>query len=89
MLNFVPSVSQHLASLVTDEHLAEGRVYPPLNQIQDVSLSIATNLAEYFYQEGSASTYPEPKDKQTFIKSFLYFTDYECFEPETWEWAQE
>ena len=77
---------QALAGLVTDGHLAEGRVYPPLSQIQDVSLAIAVDLAEYVYKEGLASAYPEPMDKEAFIRSFRYNTDYESFEPETWEW---
>ncbi|KAK7108037.1 NADP-dependent malic enzyme-like [Littorina saxatilis] len=78
--------AQALANLVTDEHLAEGRVYPPLSDIQSVSLAIAVDLAEYVYKEGMASAYPEPDDKEAFIRSFLYDTDYESFEPETWDW---
>ncbi|KAL8611336.1 NADP-dependent malic enzyme [Nucella lapillus] len=78
--------AQALAGLVTDDHLAEGRVYPPLSDIQDVSVAIATDLAQYVYREGLASTYPEPLDKEEFIRSFLYHTEYECFEPEVWDW---
>ncbi|XP_059143485.1 NADP-dependent malic enzyme-like [Physella acuta] len=78
--------AQKLADLVTDENLAEGRLYPPLSLIQDVSLKIATGLAEYVYANNMASAYPEPADKEAYIRSFLYDTDYECFEPETWDW---
>ena len=80
---------QSLANLVTDEHLAEGRLYPPLSMIQDVSLAIAVNLAEYVYKEGMASAYPEPDDKEAFIRSFLYDVTYESFEPVTWEWPDD
>lgn len=73
--------------MVTDEHLKEGRVYPPLSQVQDVSLKIAVDLAEYVYKNGLASVYPEPEDKEAFIRSFIYDTDYECFEPATWDWT--
>ena len=77
---------QRLAELVTDEHLAEGRVYPPLSDIQEVSLNIAVDLAEYCYTNGLASAYPEPDDKEEYVKSFMYTSEYEIFEPETWEW---
>lgn len=80
--------AQALAGLVTEQHLAEGRVYPPLSDIQDVSVAIATDLAQYVYKEGLASAYPEPLDKEEFIRSFLYHTEYECFEPEVWEWPE-
>ena len=74
------------ASMVTEEHLAEGRLYPPLKLVHHVSFNIAVDLAEYFYEEKLASHYPEPVDKSEFITSFLYDTDYENFLPPTWEW---
>ncbi|CAG5133844.1 unnamed protein product, partial [Candidula unifasciata] len=75
-----------VSNLVTDQHLKEGRVYPPLNEIQNVSLTIAVDLAEYVYKNDLASAYPEPEDKEAYIRSFIYDTNYECFEPETWDW---
>lgn len=80
------SVFQTCAGLVTDDHLAEGRVYPPLSEIQNVSLTIATELGEMVYMEDLASLYPEPRDKKAQIWSGMYSTDYESFEPETWDW---
>lgn len=74
---------------MTDQHLKEGRVYPPLSEIQNVSMTIAVDLAEYVYQNGLASAYPEPADKKAYIQSFIYNTDYERFEPETWDWPDE
>jgi len=74
------------ASMVSEEHIAEGRLYPPLNMLHEISLKIAVDLAEYFYSEKLASTYPEPSDKKEFIESFLYDTDYDTFVPRTWEW---
>lgn len=78
--------AQRLAGLVTDEHLKEGRVYPPLCDIQEVSFNIAVDLANYCYANGLASAYPEPDDKADYIRSFMYDAEYEIFEPETWEW---
>lgn len=77
---------QTLAGLVTQKNLDEGRVYPPLSQIREVSVKIATALAEYAYNKGTASTYPEPDNKEEFIRDYLYSTEYESFIPETWEW---
>ena len=74
---------------MTDQHLAEGRLYPPLSQIKEVSLNIAVDLAEYVYRNGLASTYPEPVDKRAFVQSFLYDIDYESFEQELWQWESQ
>ena len=72
--------------MVTEEHLAEGRVYPPLSDIQQVSTKIATYIVEYSYQHGLASHYPEPADKEEYVRSNQYSTDYESFIPPTWTW---
>lgn len=80
--------AQTCAGLVTDAHLAEGRVYPPLSEIQSVSLKIATELGHYVYEKEIASLYPEPKDKQMHIWSEMYSTAYESFEPEVWDWPE-
>jgi len=77
---------QTCAGMVTDAHLAQGRVYPPLDMIQQVSHNIATQLGHTVYKEKLALLYPEPKDKEKFIASKMYTTDYENFEPDTWDW---
>jgi malate dehydrogenase (oxaloacetate-decarboxylating)(NADP+) len=69
--------AEGLANLVTEEDLALGRMYPPLSKIKEISLKIATKVAEEAYKEGMASTYPEPKDKEAFIRSKLYNYDYD------------
>ena len=53
--------AEGLANLVTEEDLALGRMYPPLSKIKEISIKIATKVAEEAYKEGMASTYPEPK----------------------------
>jgi len=69
--------AEALAELVTDDDLAVGRLYPPLSDIRNISVKIATKLAEEAYEDGTASTYPEPKDKEAFIRSNLYDYNYE------------
>jgi len=43
-----------LASLVSEEDLAMGRIYPALSKIREVSLKIATAVAEEVHHEGLA-----------------------------------
>merc|ERR1712142_262430 len=69
--------AEGLANLVTDEDLEVGRMYPPLSKIKQVSIKIASKVAEEAYREGMASTYPEPEDKESFIRSRLYNYNYE------------
>uniref|UniRef100_A0A1B6CTZ5 Malic enzyme n=2 Tax=Clastoptera arizonana TaxID=38151 RepID=A0A1B6CTZ5_9HEMI len=68
--------AESLAHLVTEDDLSKGSLYPPLTTIQDCSIKVATRVAEFAYQKGMASTYPEPNDKAAFIKAQLYDTNY-------------
>ena len=43
-------------------------MYPPQSEIQNCSVKIAAKIAQDAYDENTASTYPEPKDKIEFIK---------------------
>ncbi|KFM76723.1 NADP-dependent malic enzyme, partial [Stegodyphus mimosarum] len=56
-----------LADQVTKENMAEGRVYPPLDTIRKVSLTIAAKVARFLFQEGLATYKPEPPDLETFL----------------------
>jgi len=62
--------------MVTADDLSVGRLYPPLRDIREISVKIATKIAEEAYEDGTASTYPEPKSKEDFIRSTLYDYDY-------------
>ncbi|XP_071800928.1 NADP-dependent malic enzyme-like isoform X2 [Asterias amurensis] len=77
-----------LASLVTSEHLKEGRVYPPLQQVRDVSLKLATKIAEYAYETNVASRYPQPNNIQEFVRSRMYDFTYDSFEPQFYDWPK-
>jgi malate dehydrogenase (oxaloacetate-decarboxylating)(NADP+) len=72
--------------MVTDDHLAEGRLYPPLNTVREVSTKLAARIVSYAYKRGMAATYPEPKDKIAFVRAHQYSTNYESFIPKTYPW---
>jgi len=80
--------SRALAEMVTEADLAEGRLYPPLEKIQECSTKIATFICETAYKQGKASTYPEPADKEAFVKSQLYNHNYTSALPTTYSWPK-
>ncbi|RWS10093.1 NADP-dependent malic enzyme-like protein [Dinothrombium tinctorium] len=61
-----------LADLVSKEHIAQGRVYPPLQQIREVCLQVAAKVAQYFFVESLATLRPEPEDKLLFMRGKQY-----------------
>jgi malate dehydrogenase (oxaloacetate-decarboxylating)(NADP+) len=44
--------AQTLADQVSESDRAEGRIYPPLSRIREVSLAIATAVAQFVYDRG-------------------------------------
>ncbi|XP_057225601.1 NADP-dependent malic enzyme [Malurus melanocephalus] len=83
------TTAEVIAQQVTEENLQEGRLYPPLVTIQDVSLKIAVRVAEEAYRNNTASTYPQPKDLEAFIRSQVYSTDYNSFVADSYTWPEE
>ena len=78
-----------LAECVTEDSLAESRIYPPLDKIGAVSLKIAVAITKLAYQEGLAGLYPEPCNKKEFVKLNMYKTEYETFLPDCYDWPRE
>jgi malate dehydrogenase (oxaloacetate-decarboxylating)(NADP+) len=66
-----------LADLVSKKDFDEGRVYPPIETINETSLRIASKVAQWFYAEGFANHRPEPDDKYLFLKGKLYDATYD------------
>jgi len=64
-----------LANAVSEDDLAQGRIYPPLTKIKDVSADIATAVTEVAYSQGLARK-PKPDDISTYIKSQMYEPNY-------------
>ncbi|KAJ6638214.1 NADP-dependent malic enzyme [Pseudolycoriella hygida] len=81
--------AEKLAELVSSDDLNKGSLYPPLETIRDCSLKIATKVMEYSYANGLASVRPEPKDKESFIKTQTYDLTYPSAIPSVYSWPQQ
>ncbi|KAM6291956.1 NADP-dependent malic enzyme, mitochondrial isoform 1-T1 [Porphyrio hochstetteri] len=78
--------AESIAAEVTEQNLAEGRLYPPLDSIREVSLKIAVKIVDWAYKNGLASWYPEPADKEAFVKQLVYSPDYDSFVTDDYRW---
>ncbi|KAM8961289.1 NAD-dependent malic enzyme, mitochondrial [Pelodytes ibericus] len=77
-----------LAEQLTADELAQGRLYPPLSNIREVSICIAVKVMEFVYRNGMAFQYPEPLDKNAYIRSKVWSTDYDSFLPDIYDWPE-
>jgi malate dehydrogenase (oxaloacetate-decarboxylating)(NADP+) len=69
------AAARTLAGLVRDSELAEGRTYPSLGRIHEVSLAIALAVAEEAFAK-NLNTRSRPEDLPAFIQSQMYKPDY-------------
>jgi malate dehydrogenase (oxaloacetate-decarboxylating)(NADP+) len=67
-----------LAQEVSQSDLDQGSVYPPLPRIREVSLLIATKVAEVAYHRGLASR-PKPDNMRRYIESLMYEPEYQSY----------
>ena len=72
------TAAKALARQVTEEDLAQGRVYPALSRIREVSAVIATDVAETTYELGLARA-EHPDDLLAHVKSLMYNPDYSSY----------
>uniref|UniRef100_A0A2K5I1A7 Malic enzyme n=1 Tax=Colobus angolensis palliatus TaxID=336983 RepID=A0A2K5I1A7_COLAP len=77
-----------LTSQLTDGELAQGRLYPPLANIQEVSINIAIKVTEYLYANKMAFRYPEPEDKAKYVKERIWRSEYDSLLPDVYEWPE-
>uniref|UniRef100_A0A8D0KWS6 Malic enzyme n=1 Tax=Strix occidentalis caurina TaxID=311401 RepID=A0A8D0KWS6_STROC len=77
-----------LTEQLTDEELAQGRLYPPLSNIREVSIYIAVKVMEFLYANNMAFHYPEPADKNHYIRSKVWTYEYESFMPDVYDWPE-
>ncbi|XP_032846994.2 NADP-dependent malic enzyme, mitochondrial isoform X2 [Tyto alba] len=78
--------AESIAAEVTEQNLAEGRLYPRLDSIREVSLKIAVKIVDWAYKHGLASWHPEPADKEAFVKQLIYSPDYDSFVIDDYRW---
>jgi malate dehydrogenase (oxaloacetate-decarboxylating)(NADP+) len=72
------TAARTLAGMVTDADLEQGRIYPPLGQIREVSLAIAMEVARIAEKEGLV-TEKLPEDLNAAIQAILYRPDYASY----------
>ncbi|XP_066251747.1 NADP-dependent malic enzyme isoform X1 [Euwallacea similis] len=65
-----------LSEMVNEQDLEKGSIYPSLSRVTECSVRIATKLVEYAYKKGNASVFPEPQDKEAFVRAQMYNTNY-------------
>ncbi len=65
------AAARTLAHLVTEEDLAQGRVYPSLQRIREVSAAIGTAVAEIAYARGLARL-PRPDDLAAHVAGQMF-----------------
>jgi len=87
--NVFLSAAEGLAEMVDESDLAVGRLYPPITTVREISVKIAVKVAKEAYKDGSASTYPQPDDIESFIRHQLYDYDYTTSLPSRYQWPED
>jgi malate dehydrogenase (oxaloacetate-decarboxylating)(NADP+) len=64
-----------LADAVSEDDLAQRRIYPSLTKIKEVSTAIATAVAEVAYSQGLAKK-PKPDNLSAYIRFQMYEPEY-------------
>ncbi len=67
-----------LAQHVSYADLSQGRIYPPLPKIRDVSKAIAIEVADLAYRRGLARN-EKPDDLATYVSTLMYYPEYQHF----------
>ena len=82
------TAAQTLSRQLTEQDMQEGRVYPPLSKIKEVSFEIALSVAKIAYKKGVATVLPEPEDKKALVRSLIYRPDYISNIPKTFSYPE-
>lgn len=74
--------------MVTEGDLREGRVYPPLSKIRQVSLNLAEDIIIFAYSHGLAYRHPRPENIRAHLQEYVFSTTYESFVPPVYPWPE-
>lgn len=80
--------SESLSNQVTEKELNEGRVYPNLNRIQEVSLGIAVDVGKYALEKNLCHLHPNPESIENLVKSQVYRPVYSDALKTNWTWPK-
>lgn len=70
----ISAASATLAALTPDEDLKEGKIYPDLGGLRNISMKIAQAVAEQAVKEGLSKR--GPADYETLIREYVYDAEY-------------
>ena len=67
-----------VAAAVSAEDLQQGRLYPPVPKVREVSLDVAVAVAKEAYASGLASC-PQPDDLRQYVRELMYQPVYRSY----------
>jgi malate dehydrogenase (oxaloacetate-decarboxylating)(NADP+) len=67
--------AETLASLVNDEMVDQGIIYPPVSDIREVETKLAVAVATYIF-DNNLTMIERPADIDAFVRSKMYYPDY-------------
>jgi malate dehydrogenase (oxaloacetate-decarboxylating)(NADP+) len=73
------AAARALAAFVTQADLERGAIFPPLTMMREVSVHVATAVAEVAYRQGHA-TVPRPADLRAHMASCMWQPDYPAYD---------
>ena len=73
---------------MSEKELTEGRMFPNLNRIQEVSLKIAEDVGKYALEKGLCHLHPSPESVSDLIKSNVYEPVYGNALKTNWAWPK-
>ncbi len=73
---------------MSEKELNEGRVFPNLNRIQEVSLQIAIDVGKFAMEKGLCHLHPTPESIADLVKSQVYEPVYTNAIKTNWTWPK-
>lgn len=73
--NMIAASSFALAESVTEEELSDGKLYPDISKIREISVNIAVKVIETAYEQ-NLTDMPRPENIREFVKENMYDPEY-------------